>query len=137
MNVPPGSAIPLVLIAAPARTRERIDRWREMVMRLARLSDVTLVDAPPAGAIQIVVRGELAALPLKGVIDLKAENARLEKELAKVTADVARVDAKLANADFVARAPEEVVEGEREKRQEAQERRAKIQDALAMLKAAV
>ena len=57
------------------------------------------------GSVQLVVRGEVVALPLKGVIDLAAERARLEKEMAKADADIKRVDAKLANADFVARAP--------------------------------
>jgi valyl-tRNA synthetase len=82
------------------------------------------------------VRGGVAALPLKGVIDVAAEKARLEKELAKVDADIKRVDAKLGNADFMKRAPEEVVEGEREKREEAEDRRAKILEALERLKGA-
>ena len=66
-----------------------------------------------------MVRGEVAALPLKGVIDLAAERARLAKEMAKADADIARVDAKLGNANFVARAPEEVVEEERKARRGA------------------
>jgi valyl-tRNA synthetase len=80
--------------------------------------------------VQLVVRGEIAALPLSGVIDFAVEKARLEKEIARVDSDISRIDAKLANADFVARAPEEVVEGEREKREEAALRRAKIAEAL-------
>ena len=51
------------------------------------------------------MRGEVAALPLQGVIDVTAEKARLEKELARVQSDIARIDAKFANAEFVARAP--------------------------------
>ena len=90
----------------------------------------------PQGAVQLIVRGEVAALPLTGVIDFAAEKARLEKEMARVDADIARIDAKLANADFVARAPEEVVEGEREKREEAESRRPKIIEALERLKGA-
>src|SRR5262249_4974848 len=81
-------------------------------------------------------RGEVAALPLKGVIDFSAEKARLEKEMARVKSDIARIDAKLANADFVARAPEDVVEGEREKREEAEARQLKINEALERLKGA-
>jgi valyl-tRNA synthetase len=80
-----------------------------------------------------VVRGEVAALPLKGVIDLAAEQARLKKEIGKVEADIKRVDAKLGNPDFVSRAPEEIIEGEREKREEAEGRRAKILEALERL----
>ena len=91
----------------------------------------------PRGAVQLLVRGEVAALPLAGFIDFAAEEARLEREMARAAADIARVDAKLANADFIARAPEEVVEGEREKRDEAELRRAKILEALERLKGAV
>jgi valyl-tRNA synthetase len=105
-----------------------------MIKRLARIADISFVDAPPQGAVQLLVRGDIAALPLKGVIDVAAEKSRLEKELAKVAADIARVDAKLGNADFIARAPEEVVEGEREKRDEALARQAKILEALERLK---
>ena len=71
-----------------------------MIKRLARIADISFADAPPQGAVQLLVRGDIAALPLKGVIDLAAEKSRLEKELAKVAADIARVDAKLGNADF-------------------------------------
>jgi valyl-tRNA synthetase len=134
MNIPPASQIPLLLATTAEKTRARADRWSDMIKRLARISDISFAEAPPRGAVQLLVRGEIAALPLKGVIDLAAEKTRLEKELAKVASDVARVDAKLGNADFVARAPEEVVEGEREKREEALARRVKILEALERLK---
>jgi valyl-tRNA synthetase len=94
------------------------------------------MDRAPQGAVQLIVRGEVVALPLKGVIDFAAEKARLEKEMARVKSDIARIDAKLANADFVRRAPEEVVDGEREKREEAETRRLKILEALERLKGA-
>ena len=134
MNIPPASQIPLLLTAASEMTRARADRWADMIKRLARIADISFADTPPRGAVQLLVRGDIAALPLKGVIDLAAEKARLEKESAKVDADIARVDAKLGNANFIARAAEEVVEGEREKREEALARRAKILEALERLK---
>jgi valyl-tRNA synthetase len=106
------------------------------VKRLARLGDISFADAPPHGAVQLLVRGEAAALPLKGVVDLAAERARLEKEIAKVDAAIKRVVAKLTNANFLANAPEEVVEGEREKRDEAEMRKRKIVEALERLRGA-
>jgi valyl-tRNA synthetase len=133
MNIPPASQIPL-LLAASDKTRARAERWADMIKRLARIADISFADAPPQGAVQLLVRGDIAALPLKGVIDLAAEKTRLEKELAKVDSDLARVDAKLGNPAFVARAQEEVVEAEREKREEALARRAKILEALERLK---
>jgi hypothetical protein len=38
--------------------------WSEFIQRLARVSDISFADAPPQGAVQLVVRGEVAALPL-------------------------------------------------------------------------
>jgi valyl-tRNA synthetase len=131
------AAIPLVLAGASAETKARAERWSEFIKRLARVSDISSAAAPPQGSVQLVVRGETAALPLKGVIDIAAERARLGKEMQKADADIARVDAKLNNPNFMARAPEEVVEEEKEKREEAVARKAKIAEALERLKGAV
>jgi valyl-tRNA synthetase len=136
MNIPAATMLPLVLTGASPQTIIRAHHWSEIVQRLARVADISFADAPPQGAVQLVVRGDVAALPLKGVIDLAAEGVRLSKEMAKADADIARVDAKLGNANFVARAPEEVVEEEKDKREEAQARKAKIAEALERLKGA-
>ncbi len=135
MSVPPATQLPLVLAGVSSETRARAGRWTEFVQRLARVADISFAETAPQGAVQLVVRGEIAALPLKGVIDLAAESARLAKEMAKCDADIARVDAKLGNPNFVARAPEEVVEEEKEKRDEAAARKAKISEALERLRA--
>jgi valyl-tRNA synthetase len=135
MNVPAAAQVPLVLAAGQA-TEARAGRWGEALRRLARLSEITFAAKPPAGSVQLLVRGEIAAMPLKGVVDLAAERARLEKELKKVADDIDRVDKKLGNADFMARAPEEVVDEQREKLAEAEDRRAKINEALERLKGA-
>ncbi len=131
------AAIPVVLAGASKETQARAQRWAEFIKRLARISEISSAASAPQGSVQLVVRGEVAALPLIGVIDLAAERARLSKEIQKADADIARVDAKLGNANFVARAPEEVVEEEKEKREEAVGRKAKIAEALERLKSAV
>jgi valyl-tRNA synthetase len=136
MNIPPATLTALVLSGASAETRERAPRWSDVIKRMARLSDISFADRAPEGSVQLLVRGEVASLPLKGVIDLAAEKARLDKEIAKADADIKRVDAKLANEKFVANAPEEVVEEEKEKREAAVERKNKILEALERLKAA-
>jgi len=133
MNIVPATLTPIVLSGASKETQERAARWAEFIKRLARVSDISSADRAPDGSVQLVVRGEVVALPLKGVIDFAAERARLEKEISKVDADIKRVDAKLSNADFVARAPEEIIDGEREKRDEAEARRKKIVEALERL----
>jgi valyl-tRNA synthetase len=136
MNIAPATLLPLVLAGASAETQGRAQRLSDVVRRLARLSDISFVDRAPEGAVQLLVRGEVAALPLKGVIDLSAERARLDKEIAKAEADIKRVDAKLSNEKFVANAPEEIVEEEKEKREAAVARKAKLLEALDRLKSA-
>jgi valyl-tRNA synthetase len=133
MNIAPATLTPLVLADVSDETKERAPRWSEVIRRMARLSDISFAGRAPEGAVQILVRGEVAALPLKGVIDLAAERARLDKEMAKADADIKRVDAKLSNEKFVANAPEELVEEEKEKREAAVARKAKILEALERL----
>ena len=128
--------IPVVLAGASAETKSRAERWAEFIKRLARVSEISSAATAPQGSVQLVVRGDVVALPLIGVIDIAAERARLAKEMQKAEADIARVDAKLGNEKFVANAPEEIIEGEKEKRAEAQGRRAKIAEALEALKGA-
>jgi valyl-tRNA synthetase len=128
--------IPVVLAGVSEETQARAQRWAEFIKRLARVSDISSAAAAPQGAVQLVVRGEVAALPLVGVIDLDAERARLAKEMKKAEDDIKRVDAKLGNEKFVANAPEEIIDGEKEKRAEAEGRRAKIAEALERLKGA-
>jgi valyl-tRNA synthetase len=126
--------IPLVLAGASQETQDRAGRWAEFIKRLARVSEISSAATAPPGSVQLLVRGEVAALPLKGVVDLAAERARLAKEMQKADVDIKRVDAKLGNEKFVANAPEEIVAEEKEKREEAVARKAKLAEALERLK---
>jgi valyl-tRNA synthetase len=136
MNVPASAQVSLVLVQPGAETAARAARWDDAIRRLARLGAVSIADAMPAESVQMVVRGEVAALPLAGVVDLAAELVRLKKEEGKLDQEIARIDAKLGNESFVARAPEEVVEAEREKRAEYVLRQEKVRAAIRQLSAA-
>jgi valyl-tRNA synthetase len=135
-NVAAGAQIPLVLVSPSAQARARLAIWDETIRRLARLSDISLAERPPPKSVQLIVRGEVAALPLEGIVDLAAEQGRLQKELSRLDAEIAKIEAKLGNADFLRRAPEEVVDEQRERKEEAEEKRRKIGEALSRLKAA-
>jgi len=126
--------IPLVLAGSSVESKARAERWAEFIKRLARVSEISSAAAAPQGSVQLLVRREVAALPLKGVIVLAVERARLGKEMQKADADVARSDAKLNNPKFMEHAAEEVVEEEKEKRDEALARKAKITEALERVK---
>ncbi len=130
MNVPPAAIAPLVVIDANETTRERLARHDGAIKRLARVGEISLTDAAPKGAAQIVLNEATVCLPLGALIDLAAEAARLQKELAKVTEEIARLHKKLSNEKFVANAPEDVVIAEREKLAEYVESQARLATAL-------
>ncbi|MCJ2134635.1 valine--tRNA ligase [Methylobacterium sp. J-026] len=132
-NVPAAAQIPLVMVGAAPEVRARVAAWRDTLLRLARLSEITFTETPPKNSVQLLVRGSVAALPLEGVVDLAAEVARLTKEKGKAEGEIRKIDAKLGNADFVARAPEEIIEENRERREAEAVRLAKIEEALARL----
>jgi valyl-tRNA synthetase len=136
MNVPPKAKIPLLLKDADAAAQAALVTHRDLILRLAGLSDAgVLTGEVPKGAVQDVLDGAMIILPIADAIDLEAEKARLLKEISKQDAEIDRFEKKLGNAKFVANAPAEVVDGEREKLGEAQATRARLDEALKRLAA--
>ena len=129
MGVPPSTQMPLILVAPSERAERSASAWRESIKRLARVERIESAETAPPGALQLVVRGQVVALPLKGVVDLAAERVRLDKEIEKVRLEIAKVEAKLGNDDFLARAPEEVIAEHEERREAFQERLVKLTHA--------
>ena len=88
----------------------------------------------PRGSAQLVIGEATYCLPLGDLIDLKAESARIAKELAKNADEIARIEKKLGNPQFVAKAAPEVVDAEREKLGELSEARGRLDTALARVR---
>ena len=131
MNVPPSKPSPVLLQDAPAEAMGRVDRWMDAIRRLARASEVSVLDGEiPKGSALAVLDTMTIVLPLAGLIDIDAERARLAKERDKLAADAKKTAAKLANADFVSRAKEEVVIENRERLAAAESEIARLQAAL-------
>jgi valyl-tRNA synthetase len=133
LNVPAGAKLKLLVVGADATTQKRLDTHRAAVERLARVEGIEAAAAAPKASLQIVLGEATYALPVGDVIDLKAEGARLQKEIKKLADEISKIDAKLGNANFVARAPEEVVEEQRERRAQAEQTRARLSAALKRL----
>ena len=129
MGVPPSTQTPLILVAPSDGAERSATAWSESIKRLARVERIESAEAAPPGALQLVVREQVVALPLEGVVDLAAERKRLDKEIEKVRLEIARVEAKLGNDDFLARAPEEVIAEHEERREAYQERLVKLTHA--------
>ena len=132
MGVPVGLYLPVVMTEIDAKGRAAWAANAPLITRLARLGDLTEGPAPK-GSVTVPVEGGSFALPLAGVIDVAAEQARLSKTLAKLEKDIAGVSGRLGNPKFVASAPEEVVEENRDQLARAEEEAGKIRAALARL----
>ena len=133
LNVPAGAKLKLLVIGGNETTTARLETHRAAIERLARIEGVEAAASAPKASLQIVVGEATYTLPVGDVIDLKAESARLQKEIKKLADEVGKIDAKLANAAFVARAPEEVVEEQRERRSQAEQTGARLSAALQRL----
>lgn len=133
MNVPPSATAPLIMVGASELTQGRLQRHDAAIRRLARVDAISLADAAPKGAAQVVIGEATACLPLGSLIDFAAERARIEKTLGKVDADIARAKGKLSNEKFVANADPEVVAAERERLAELELQRASLLTALQRL----
>ena len=73
-------------------------------------------------------------VPLKGLIDLNEEIARLEKQIEDMNGRLNAINRKLDNQNFVDRAPKEVVEHEKNKKADYGMQLTKIEDNLKSLK---
>jgi valyl-tRNA synthetase len=133
MNVPAGALVPLSVSGCYADTLDRLRTHDVVIKRLARSDAITHADMPLAGAVQVLVGEATISLPLGGVIDLKAERARLGREADRIRKDIAKVDAKLGNEQFMAKAKEEVIEEQRDRREESMALLARTEAAIARL----
>ncbi|RDC59261.1 Valine--tRNA ligase [Alteripontixanthobacter maritimus] len=133
LGISPGAKL-AAFIPAPSATAQRvIDRSAAAIERLARLTPMTVGDAPDGPAMQIGAAGDVVIVPLEGVIDIDAEKARLEKALAVSEKEVKSLDGRLSNANFVDRAKPEAVEKAHADRAHHAAEMDRLQNALARL----
>ncbi|MCX7779509.1 MAG: valine--tRNA ligase [Negativicutes bacterium] len=135
VNVPPGRKSEVILLVADDM-QALVAGNLQYIKTLAAADPITirpLSAAKPENAMTAVSSGVEIYLPLRGLIDVEKETARLGKELDGLEKEIARIAGKLANAGFVAKAPPEVIEKERAKEREYQEKRAAIVERLEYL----
>ena len=117
MDISPGKQLPVILQHASTEDLRRADAHAALLKRVGRVASIGILDEaeePPASAMALL--GDMQMLvPMKGLIDVDAERARLEKQRVKIDADLARTRGKLGNDKFVSNAPAEVVSQERER----------------------
>jgi len=115
MDISPGKPLPVVLQGASDSDRQRMETQLLLLQRVGRVESIALLgdnEEPPVAATALL--GDMRLLvPMKGLIDIDAERARLTKHQDKIKTDLQRSSGKLKNEKFVNNAPADVVTQER------------------------
>ncbi len=123
---------------------EFIKNSKEEIIRLSRLEKLDILSLN-AGEItqsrlqensisQIISDGIIIELPLSGMINLKEEKLRLEKELQEAEKSLANLENRLANKGYLSKAPSNLVEQTKKEKIETEEKIEKIKDQINSLK---
>jgi len=122
MNISPAKAIPVILSKGKATDQQYLESNTQFLTKLAKLDSISWLDKPeeaPLASTQLV--GDMEVLvPMAGLIDVNAEEDRLNKEIGKLEKEISKLSGKLGNEKFVANAPEAVVNKEKEKLDKAE-----------------
>ena len=133
-KISPKKKIKLWLKVSRDAEKELIRSHQVYIQVLSNISQVSVLDEFPEE--EKILKGiagtwEMAISLEEGLIDLKQEKERMEKELAKIHADIQKIEARLQNTDFLERAPEEVIREAKERAQNLKDRQGKIEKSLA------
>ncbi|MEY4238623.1 MAG: hypothetical protein RL339_1224 [Pseudomonadota bacterium] len=110
LGIAPGAKLDAYLPEPSTATRGIIERNPAAIERLARLNGIRFEPAPVGAAMQVGAGDANVIIPLEGVIDIAAEQARLAKALEVSTKEAKSLEGRLSNPSFVEKAKPEAVE---------------------------
>tara|TARA_B110000483_G_scaffold77522_2_gene96547 strand:- start:24030 stop:26873 length:2844 start_codon:yes stop_codon:yes gene_type:complete len=117
MNISPGKKLAMLLQKGSEEDRSRLKSTEVLLRKLANLENVRWLqknEEPPFSATGLA--GDLEVMiPMAGLIDVKTEVKRLNKEVEKLETESSRLKGKLSNQKFVSNAPAAVVDAEKKK----------------------
>src|SRR5210317_301202 len=103
MDISPAKTINVFLRSENQTDKQRLEEARVFLQKLAKLNSIDWLEpgaTAPTAATQL--HGQLEILvPMAGLIDVAAEQARLDKEITKLEGGIKAVGGKLGNAKFV------------------------------------
>jgi valyl-tRNA synthetase len=132
VNTPMSKKIKILVKAKDEEILNMVEKNRSYIERFCNPEELEMginLESPEK-AMTAVITGLEIILPLKGLINIEEEIARLEKEVDKLNKEVERVQKKLNNEGFMKKAPESVVEEERAKEKDYLEKRTIVQTRL-------
>lgn len=110
LGIAPGAKLAAYLAAPSDVATRTIERSSAAIERLARLTPVTIGEAPAGPAMQVTAGSDVFIIPLEGIVDIAAEKSRLEKALAASEKEAKSLGGRLSNPAFAEKAKPEAVE---------------------------
>ncbi|MEI6206658.1 MAG: valine--tRNA ligase [Desulfuromonadales bacterium] len=132
MEVPPSKQIAVILSCDSEVSQLLMKHNESAIISLARVSDLAIghrIEKPEDASIQVAGDVQIF-VPLKGLVDVAAEEERLLKEIGKIDKDIEMFSGKLASPAFVDRAPAEIVARERQKLADVTGRKQILEESL-------
>lgn len=135
--IKPGEKIKVILQTQSQKESDILKSTQSYIQDIANVSQLiittTLTEDP--GQVIAGVTGTIQVLiPLTGLIDVAALQAKLQKKLDKVQQDIKSLTGRLNNPGFVNKAPAEVIQGANNDLAEAQKQAEILQERLDRLK---
>lgn len=134
LHVPAGAKLKLLQLELDGPGKSSLANNIDLVLKLARITEISETDTPPKGAVTVPAQGGVFALPIADVIDIEEEISRLEKNMGKLDKEIGGLAGRLNNKKFIANAPEEVVVEAQSNLAARNEERAKLDEALTRLR---
>ena len=132
MNVPPSKKAKVCIATA---NEDTFLAGTSYICRLAYASEVEVGKSFDAeGAVRVVTDAATIYMPMKELVDIEGELARLDKDMKKAVEDKEFFEKKLNNAGFMAKAPAAVVEQQKAGLQKALDKIKMIEESIAELK---
>ena len=138
-NIAPGKKIDFHIKAANDAMEEFLKKGMDSLKWLLNANSVTISQEDyhcddASGAPSTLVAAGAIFLPLKGLIDVEAEKAKLKKQQTELLGWIRSSEAKLSNERFLAKAPPKVVEEAKAYLVDLKEKLARVESALAQMK---
>jgi len=122
--------VKLVAVSFTTNEKEILIEQAEIIKTLARVSEISFVDAKPEDSVSCVIGQTSIHLSLVGLVDKEKEKDRLTKELENVEKYLVTLEKQLSNEEFVAKAPAKVIEGLKQKQDEANKKSVGLKQQL-------
>jgi len=136
MEVPPSKRIAVILSCADGESLRLMKHNESAIISMARISDLAIgqeIAQPDDASIQVAGDVQIY-VPLKGLVDVEAEEQRLMKEIGKIEKEIEQFSKKLESPAFVDRAPAEIVAKERQKLAEVNGKKLMLEESLVKIR---